>query len=148
MCQCHGSVFDMTTGAAVAGPATKALTVYEVQEVEGSIQLRGDVRRVKRPSPLRGGVLRRAKMVRMLVMILVGVAIFVLGLATVWFLFRAVPRPRCSRRTTSTTRTTSFVAKGELVDRGRDRDAAWRDFQAWQLRNEQERSPWEESSDE
>ena len=40
MCQCHGSQFDITTGAAIAGPATEALTVYEVQEVEGTIQVR------------------------------------------------------------------------------------------------------------
>jgi nitrite reductase/ring-hydroxylating ferredoxin subunit len=40
MCQCHGSCFDITTGAVIEGPATRALNVYEVQEVEGSIQLR------------------------------------------------------------------------------------------------------------
>src|SRR5262249_1470454 len=42
LCQCHGSRFDITTGAAINGPATKALRVYEVQEVEGSIQIRAD----------------------------------------------------------------------------------------------------------
>jgi 3-phenylpropionate/trans-cinnamate dioxygenase ferredoxin component len=40
MCQCHGSRFDITTGAVISGPATEALNVYEVQEVEGSIQIR------------------------------------------------------------------------------------------------------------
>jgi 3-phenylpropionate/trans-cinnamate dioxygenase ferredoxin subunit len=40
MCQCHGSLFDITTGAVINGPATKALNVYEVREVEGSIQIR------------------------------------------------------------------------------------------------------------
>ena len=40
MCQCHGSRFDITTGAVINGPATKALNVYEVQEVEGSIRIR------------------------------------------------------------------------------------------------------------
>jgi 3-phenylpropionate/trans-cinnamate dioxygenase ferredoxin subunit len=40
MCQCHGSRFDITTGAVINGPATDALTMYEVQEVEGSIQMR------------------------------------------------------------------------------------------------------------
>ena len=40
MCQCHGSRFDITTGAAVAGPATEALTAYEVQEVDGTIHVR------------------------------------------------------------------------------------------------------------
>jgi nitrite reductase/ring-hydroxylating ferredoxin subunit len=40
MCQCHGSRFDITTGAVLNGPATKSLNIYEVQEVEGSIQIR------------------------------------------------------------------------------------------------------------
>ena len=40
MCQCHGSRFDIITGAVIDGAATKALNVYEVQEVEGSIQIR------------------------------------------------------------------------------------------------------------
>jgi 3-phenylpropionate/trans-cinnamate dioxygenase ferredoxin component len=40
MCQCHGSRLDVTTGAVINGPATEALQVYEVQEVDGSIQLR------------------------------------------------------------------------------------------------------------
>ena len=40
MCQCHGSRFDITTGAVVNGPATEPLNVYEVQEVEGTIQVR------------------------------------------------------------------------------------------------------------
>ena len=40
MCQCHGSRFDVATGAVLDGPATEALHVYEVQEVAGDIQLR------------------------------------------------------------------------------------------------------------
>src|SRR4051795_11341591 len=40
MCQCHGSRFDITTGAVINGPATEALHVYEVQDVEGTIQVR------------------------------------------------------------------------------------------------------------
>jgi 3-phenylpropionate/trans-cinnamate dioxygenase ferredoxin component len=39
MCQCHGSRFDITTGAVVHGPATKALNTYEVQEADGHVQI-------------------------------------------------------------------------------------------------------------
>jgi nitrite reductase/ring-hydroxylating ferredoxin subunit len=40
MCQCHGSRFDIATGALIDGPASKPLNVYEVPEVDGSIRLR------------------------------------------------------------------------------------------------------------
>jgi len=48
MCQCHGSRFDIVTGIVINGPATKALNRYEVQEVDGSIQIRLDM---LRPDP-------------------------------------------------------------------------------------------------
>jgi nitrite reductase/ring-hydroxylating ferredoxin subunit len=40
MCQCHGSRFDITDGAAIGGPATQALRVYEVHETDGGIYIR------------------------------------------------------------------------------------------------------------
>jgi 3-phenylpropionate/trans-cinnamate dioxygenase ferredoxin component len=40
MCQCHGSRFDVATGAVVNGPATVPLRRYEVQEVDGTIRVR------------------------------------------------------------------------------------------------------------
>lgn len=40
MCQCHGSRFEVTTGAVVNGPATEALITYEAQEVDGEIRVR------------------------------------------------------------------------------------------------------------
>jgi nitrite reductase/ring-hydroxylating ferredoxin subunit len=40
MCQCHGSRFDVTTGAVVNGPATEPLSLYEVQEIDGDIRIR------------------------------------------------------------------------------------------------------------
>jgi len=40
LCQCHGSQFDLSTGAVINGPATDALNLYEVHEVEGSVRIR------------------------------------------------------------------------------------------------------------
>ena len=39
MCQCHGSRFDIITGAVINGPATKALNMYKVQEVDGRVRI-------------------------------------------------------------------------------------------------------------
>jgi len=40
MCQCHGSRFDITTGAVINGPATEPLRVYAVHEADGRVQVR------------------------------------------------------------------------------------------------------------
>jgi 3-phenylpropionate/trans-cinnamate dioxygenase ferredoxin component len=40
MCQCHGSRFDIRTGAVINGPATEPLNLYEVRDVQGNIQIR------------------------------------------------------------------------------------------------------------
>jgi 3-phenylpropionate/trans-cinnamate dioxygenase ferredoxin subunit len=40
MCQCHGSEFDVTSGAVVSGPAPQPLNVYDVEVVDGSIRIR------------------------------------------------------------------------------------------------------------
>jgi 3-phenylpropionate/trans-cinnamate dioxygenase ferredoxin component len=39
MCQCHGSRFDIATGAVINGPASKSLHVYDVQEVNGVVRI-------------------------------------------------------------------------------------------------------------
>ena len=44
MCQCHGSDFDITTGAVVSGPATQPLNVYEVQVNDGTVRIRASRR--------------------------------------------------------------------------------------------------------
>jgi nitrite reductase/ring-hydroxylating ferredoxin subunit len=40
MCQCHGSKYDITTGAVLRGPATEPLATYEVREENGKMQVR------------------------------------------------------------------------------------------------------------
>jgi 3-phenylpropionate/trans-cinnamate dioxygenase ferredoxin component len=40
MCQCHGSRFDVTTGAVIGGLAIRPLRVYDVREVADSVQIR------------------------------------------------------------------------------------------------------------
>ena len=84
----------------------------------------------------------------MLVMIVVAVAVFVIGIATAWFVVGRGSKVGSITKADFDDAYDELVAKGELVDRGGDRDAAWRDFEAWQLRNEKERLSWEESSDE
>jgi 3-phenylpropionate/trans-cinnamate dioxygenase ferredoxin component len=39
MCQCHGSQWDITTGAVIRGPATQALNTYDVRDSGGDIQV-------------------------------------------------------------------------------------------------------------
>ena len=40
MCQCHGSRFDVATGAVINGPANEPLNGYAVREVDGKIRIR------------------------------------------------------------------------------------------------------------
>jgi len=40
MCPCHGSQFDVASGAVVRGPAKHPLTTYEVREKDGQIEVR------------------------------------------------------------------------------------------------------------
>jgi len=38
-CECHGSVFDVTTGEVLEGPAAAPIEVYPAREVDGQIQI-------------------------------------------------------------------------------------------------------------
>jgi len=38
-CECHGSVFDITTGAVLNGPATEPIATYDVQENGGELRI-------------------------------------------------------------------------------------------------------------
>jgi nitrite reductase/ring-hydroxylating ferredoxin subunit len=39
MCQCHGSRFELSTGAVINGPATAPLHTYAVREDDGEIRV-------------------------------------------------------------------------------------------------------------
>jgi len=39
-CDCHGSVFDLTTGAVLRGPATSAIAVHTVEVLAGRLRVR------------------------------------------------------------------------------------------------------------
>ncbi len=39
ICPCHGSMFDLKTGAVIAGPATESEPVYGVRLEDGEIKL-------------------------------------------------------------------------------------------------------------
>ena len=38
-CECHGSVFDIATGAVVNGPATEPIATFDVREEDGNVQV-------------------------------------------------------------------------------------------------------------
>ncbi|MGZ8583475.1 MAG: Rieske (2Fe-2S) protein [Actinomycetota bacterium] len=38
-CECHGSVFDMTTGAVVEGPAEEPIATYAVSDEGGDLKI-------------------------------------------------------------------------------------------------------------
>jgi nitrite reductase/ring-hydroxylating ferredoxin subunit len=40
MCQCHGSKYDLSTGAVLRGPADDSLAIYEVREHQGELQVK------------------------------------------------------------------------------------------------------------
>ena len=41
-CRCHGSEFDVTSGAVLQGPAHEPVETYETRVEDGSLKIRGD----------------------------------------------------------------------------------------------------------
>jgi 3-phenylpropionate/trans-cinnamate dioxygenase ferredoxin subunit len=39
ICYCHGSTFDLASGAVIEGPAEEPLTMFDVRVVDGELQL-------------------------------------------------------------------------------------------------------------
>jgi hypothetical protein len=77
-------------------------------------------------------------------MILVGVALFVFAIAMLWVYVARGSKAATITEAEFDDAYAALVAEGKLVDRGADRDAAWRDFHVWQLSNEKERLASEE----
>ena len=85
----------------------------------------------------------------MLAMIVVGVVIFGFGIAAVWYFVVRTPEVAVVTEEDFDDAYDGAGRQGR-ADRPRRRlaTAAWRDFQAWQTRNEEERLSWEETPDE
>ncbi len=88
---------------------------------------------------------RGRKPIRVVTMITAAVVVMLIAVAVIWY--------RVERGSQATITHDDFddaydefVTKGEIVDP--DRDAAWRDFDAWQVESEKERRSWEEGAGE
>jgi hypothetical protein len=81
-----------------------------------------------------------------LLMIVIGVAVFGVAIASLWFVLARSSKVSETTEEDFDEAYDELVAEGKLVDD--DRDAAWHDFHAWQLKNEEERLSWEEPSEE
>ena len=82
----------------------------------------------------------------MLLMIVIGVALFGVAIASLWFVLARSSKVSETTEEDFEDAYDELVAEGKLVDG--DRAAAWRDFHAWELKNEEERRSWEEPSEE
>ena len=83
----------------------------------------------------------------MIVMIVVvGVVGLALAIGVIWYSVVHGSKATTITRENFDAAFDELLADGEVVES--EREAAWRDFDAWHLRNEVERLSWEESSDE
>ena len=79
-------------------------------------------------------------------MIVIGVVLFGVAIAIVWFVLARGSRASATTEEDFDDAFDQLVAEGTLD--GGDRQVAWRDFHAWQLKDEEERLSWEEPSEE
>jgi len=80
-----------------------------------------------------------------IVMIILGVAFLGLVAGAIWYV---VTRGRHAELVTERDFDDTYddlVHHGQIADG--DRDSDWKDFHAWQVRNEEERRSWEEPDD-
>jgi hypothetical protein len=83
----------------------------------------------------------------MLVMIVVAcIAGLLCSIALIWYIVTRGSRAAEVSETDFDAEYDRLVARGDADEAGRD--AAWRDFDAWQATNERERLRWEEAGEE
>jgi len=78
--------------------------------------------------------------------VVVGAAALALAIGVIWFVVVHGSEATAITREDFDKAFDALLADGEVVES--EREVAWRDFDAWHLRNEVERLSWEESSDE
>jgi len=81
-----------------------------------------------------------------LLMIVIGVVVFGVAVAVVWFVLTRGSTVSETTKKDFDDAYDELVADGTLDDG--DRAAAWREFHAWQVEDEGERSSWEDPSEE
>ena len=82
----------------------------------------------------------------MLLMIVIAVVVFGVAVAVVWFVVARGSSVSETMEQEFDDVYDELVAEGTLDDA--DRAAAWRDFHAWQVKGEWDRSSWDDPSDE
>jgi len=80
-----------------------------------------------------------------LVMIVIGVAVLAIAIAVVWYLLARGSEDARLWRATFDAEYDELVASGEAADA--DREAAWKDFHAAQVKDERDQVAWEDPLD-
>ncbi len=78
------------------------------------------------------------------VMIVVGIVLFGLATVAIWYSLARPAQPGTLDHQDFDGAYDELIGEGEAVDR--DRESAWQDFNAWQVRNEQQRRAWDEGT--
>jgi pyruvate/2-oxoglutarate dehydrogenase complex dihydrolipoamide dehydrogenase (E3) component len=139
------------TGAYALGPeagewlqqATLAIRARVPLDVlRDTIQPFRDLRRRAQGAPRRDR--RRRRVMTVAIMIILGVVLFALAIAGIWYVLVRGSQVETITEEDFNETYDELVSKGE-IDHD-ERATAWREFHAWQLRNEEERRSWDEGA--